>query len=967
MEKINDNSRQQKSANERLAIVVVDKKQFGHICVPYIINFSTPPIYPIVEQVTPTKLESDNERFNERERLIIKKLNKLNEQALFKTFSKEKTVKAFHEKITEEYIEKLIRPYIDEITSEVLGMAIQEEIPMFQKDGNYSNFYETDILMTSEYPDQTRFHFGITDTGDLIYALKLALNGQEMSLFKKRVIELTHSPASFILEHKLYHFRNIDIKKFRPFVGRNSILVPQPSVRKYMETFVRQCIEHHHVIAHGFKIIKRQAYCKGIVRLEQDELRCQLLLYFEYNSKRYAYGNSKKHIEVTDEDGQYTFCTYPRHTAKEQQIALLLNEIGLHITTNNELKCDELPNNATPPQIISWLNDKSSYFAQHDVAIEIEATEKYYYGNVDLRVDINEETDWFDIEAVVILDNAEIHFKQLRRNIVNHDPYFKLPDGSYFIIPDEWFSTWSDVLSFSTEQNGQLRIDKMHSSLIPPQYAEIENITAELTIQKTKRLGRLEAKLRPYQETGFQWMHTLYNNKYGGILADDMGLGKTVQTIALLSHIYASTDNKNKKTFNKSNLPATLIVMPVSLVHNWMNEIHHFAPHLAVYNYSGKNRLRSNDIGKILQHYHIVITSYGLLRNDIAHLSKYLFHYVILDESQYIKNPSSKIYHAVMDLKSEHRLTISGTPIENHLCDLWAQMNFLNPGLLGNASFFRHHFELPITKGKNEEKEEKLKKITAPFILRRTKEMVATDLPPISYQTIYCPMAEEQKKLYEKEKSCYRNELWNKETNSSLSAATKFSTLQALTRLRLIANHPVLADQTYSGASGKFDIVIERICNIVSEGHKILAFSSFVKDLALISKELSQRQMKHSMLTGATTNREDVIKEFNNDEKRCVFLISLKAGGVGLNLTSADYVFILNPWWNPQAEAQAINRSHRIGQTKNVFVYRFLSEETLEEKIDKLQENKRLLADNFITSNNPLRDMTDEELKELFV
>ena len=177
--------------------------------------------------------------------------------------------------------------------------------------------------------------------------------------------------------------------------------------------------------------------------------------------------------------------------------------------------------------------------------------------------------------------------------------------------------------------------------------------------------------------------------------------------------------------------------MPVSLVHNWMNEIHHFAPHLAVYNYSGKNRLRSNDIGKILQHYHIVITSYGLLRNDIAHLSKYPFHYVILDESQYIKNPSSKIYHAVMDLKSEHRLTISGTPIENHLCDLWAQMNFLNPGLLGNASFFRHHFELPITKGKNEEKEEKLKKITATFILRRTKEMVATDLPPISYQTIY--------------------------------------------------------------------------------------------------------------------------------------------------------------------------------------------------------------------------------------
>lgn len=955
---------------EKLAIIIVEKKALGHICVPYIINVEKAPIYNIVEKATPLLIESRDNVFSETELYIINELHRLNEQALLHKFSKEKSVKSFYEKLNSDFVDKALRPYIDTITANVLPLIIKCGLPIILKNDNYNSFYESDHIIASQYPDITRFHFGLTDDGDLIYSLKIANNGQEMNLFKKKIIELTSSPATFIYQHRLYHFQNIDIKKFRPFVQRNSILVPKASVKKYMETFVTQSIMHHYVIAHGFRIIKGSSICIGVLRLEFNITGYNLALYFKYNKKRYPYGNTNKHVELDYTNDKYTFYTFPRNISEEKQILLLLNDIGLHIYVNNILTCDECKSNSSPDSYIKWLNDKSSYLAEHNINVEIENnSSNFYYGSFDLRVDIDDKIDWFDINGIVVFEDVEIPFYKFKSNILNNDPYFHLPDGRVFIIPDEWFTTWSDIFSFVTEQDKSLQLDKMHASLIPDDYAELENISTDLIISNTQRQGALKATLRPYQEEGFKWMNTLYENKRGGILADDMGLGKTVQTLALLSHIYETApmiENAKNNGLNNTQYPASLIVMPVSLIHNWINEIKKFAPHLKTYNYSGRKRLRSEEIGSILKHYHIVITSYGLLRNDSCYLSNYNFHYIILDESQNIKNPSSKIYHAIRELKGAYRLTISGTPIENSLKDLWAQMNFTNPGLLGNLTFFRNQFETPISKGKDSTKEEKLKKITAPFILRRTKEMVAHDLPPITFQTVYCPMSEEQQNIYDKEKSSFINDIWGKTEDAYLRNHTSFMAMQALTRLRLIANHPILVDPNYNGNSGKFDLIIERIKHIVSEGHKMLIFSSFVKDLNLISNELSTHNLGHCMLTGSTKDREQVINTFNNSDDKNIFLISLKAGGVGLNLTSADYVFVLNPWWNPQAEAQAINRAHRIGQTKNVFVYRFISEGSIEEKIDKLQNIKRDLADNFITSNNPLTDLTEDEIKELF-
>jgi SNF2 family DNA or RNA helicase len=326
-----------------------------------------------------------------------------------------------------------------------------------------------------------------------------------------------------------------------------------------------------------------------------------------------------------------------------------------------------------------------------------------------------------------------------------------------------------------------------------------------------------------------------------------------------------------------------------------------------------------------------------------------------------IKNPASMLYKTMTRLKSQFKLVLTGTPVENSLTDLWTQLNFVNPGLLGDLSFFRREFAKPIEKMGDDEKEVKLRKIIQPFILRRTKEMVAVDLPPVTEQTVFCEMTEEQMKLYDEEKSSVRNSiLKNIETNGPEKSA--IMVLQGLMKLRQISNHPVMAFDDYAAGSGKFETVLQDMESVISEGHKILVFSSFVRHLNLYAEELKKKRILYAMLTGASLNREKIVNSFQKNSENKIFLISLKAGGVGLNLTAADYVFILDPWWNPASEMQALNRAHRIGQDKSVFVYRYITSNSIEEKIVRLQEKKSKLADTFISSNNPLKDLDIEQI-----
>jgi len=374
---------------------------------------------------------------------------------------------------------------------------------------------------------------------------------------------------------------------------------------------------------------------------------------------------------------------------------------------------------------------------------------------------------------------------------------------------------------------------------------------------------------------------------------------------------------------------------------------------------AARNKSASNFTG-----YDIIISSYHTVRQDIDMLTRINFFYVVLDESQHIKNPASHIYRAVMRLRADHRLVLTGTPVENSLTDLWTQLNFVNPGLLGSLAFFKREFARPIEKNFEEEKEKRLRKIIQPFIMRRTKEAVVRELPPVTEQVIHCDMSDEQAAIYEREKSAVRNSILENIESVGIEKSA-IIVLQGLMRLRQLANHPVLTNDTYSGGSGKYDTIIHNIESVVAEGHKILVFSSFVKHLELFPDWLNANSIGFAMLTGSTRNRESVIESFRRNESIRVFLISLKAGGVGLNLTEADYVFILDPWWNPASEIQALSRAHRIGQEKRVFVHRYISGNTIEEKIQRLQEKKTRLADTFVNTNNPLGDLDVKEMLEI--
>jgi SNF2 family DNA or RNA helicase len=400
--------------------------------------------------------------------------------------------------------------------------------------------------------------------------------------------------------------------------------------------------------------------------------------------------------------------------------------------------------------------------------------------------------------------------------------------------------------------------------------------------------------------------------------------------------------------------------MPVSLIHNWVNEIKKFAPNLRYIKYVGNDR---KNVLKKINDCDIILTSYGIVRNDIEELTKYKFFYIILDESQYIKNSASKIYNAVTKLKSENKLVLTGTPIENSLTDLWAQINFLNKGIMGNLNFFKKEFVTSIEKNKDEEKVEKLKKIINPFILRRTKKQVAPELPPKIEQFVYCDMYAEQKKMYDEEKSVIRNSILEKIENNNDKPA--LLAIEGLTRLRQISNHPKLLDENSLLDSGKFDEITRYVDNITAENNKVLIFSAYVKHLNLIADYLNKQSTKYSVITGKTRDREAQIQNFQDKDSINVFLIQIKAGGVGLNLTAADYVFIIDPWWNPAVEEQAINRAHRIGRDGKVMVYRFITSNSIEEKIQKLKDRKAKLAKTFISTEQAVDKLDLEKIMEM--
>ncbi|HEY2728137.1 MAG TPA: DEAD/DEAH box helicase, partial [Parafilimonas sp.] len=482
-----------------------------------------------------------------------------------------------------------------------------------------------------------------------------------------------------------------------------------------------------------------------------------------------------------------------------------------------------------------------------------------------------------------------------------------------------------------------------------------ERLKEHHTVKQIEPPQHLQNILRPYQVSGFQWLNYLSEVAWGGILADDMGLGKTVQALSFLHHF--------KKTNGKLR---ALVVCPTTLIFNWENEIKKFTPSLSWYIHHGSGR--SQQLAQY-ESADIVITTYGTLRSDIQLFITSAFDCVVLDESQAIKNPQSKVTKAASLLNAKNRLCMSGTPLQNNTFDMYAQMNFLNPGMLGSMEFFRQEFAIPIDKFGEKEQKEHLRKLLYPFILRRTKEQVAKDLPEKSEMILFCEMNDEQRKIYDAYRNDYRDKILGVVEDKGVNKS-QLTILQGLMKLRQICDSPAIVndEEKYPNVSVKLEELGREISENIGN-HKALVFSQFLGMLALIREKMKELEIDYEYFDGSTSapDREKAIQRFQNDENCRVFLISLKAGGVGLNLTAADYVYIVDPWWNPAVEQQAIDRTHRIGQTKNIFAYRMICKDTVEDKIIKLQERKRALAAELITDDTSfVKALTREDVEYLF-
>ncbi len=974
---------------EKFIVVLTENRHLGIIAVPYLVEDSNEsPSLSLNEQIDTANIDKYEYDFSQTEKNILKILNKLSDRHLFSIYSKDKTIKLFYNNLDGRKLNDIIRPHIEKYMAKCFDLlANDSNIPVYFKDAKYSNLYKSDKITVCKEIAEPVFYFTLSEEG-INYSLKVKIEKEDLALTYKKPIVICHEPCALLIKNTLYRFKDTDSKKFVPFFEKPEINIQSRSVGSYMETFVSNAIKNHHVVNKGFDIIEDKTKPKAIISLEQNiSQNPVLVLKFKYAQKEYlANSSSNIALQLDIDNGKYSFTKYKRDIVWEDKIIQTLMDYGLKQENGANFYPDSNLNEDNLPiqNIIDWINQNYDYLQIFDIDIkQNDLDNKYFVGNFSCDFTSDMDKDWFDLQMRVVVGDFEIPFIKIRKHIISGKKEYILPNGEIFLIPEEWFSKYTDILTFSEDKGGKIKLNNMYYNLLKSGSTNYNHATFK-SIPENKDNNTpegLKANLRPYQLQGFKWMNYLHNNNFGGILADDMGLGKTLQTITLLLKVYEENDLNQSEIdqlqqlnlfetsdlngFNNSGIPTSLIILPTSLIHNWLNEFKKFAPSLKIYIYSGAKRLKSKEIGKIIRHYHIVLSSYGVVRNDIEYLKHFQFHYTILDESQYIKNPNSKIYDAIMQLNCNKKLVLTGTPIENSLVDLWAQMNFVNNGLLGNLNFFKRHYITPIEKSNSEEHEEKLQKLIEPFVLRRTKEKVAKELPPITEQVMYCDMTPEQKKVYELEKSGIRNELLKTFEVKGVEKST-FLALQGLTRLRQIANHPVFVKPDFKGESGKFNMIVDNLESIVNENHKVLIFSSFVKDLDLLEKQINRKKIKYSKLTGSTTNRQEVVNNFENEKDCKVFLISLKAGGVGLNLVSADYVFLLNPWWNPAAESQAINRAHRIGQKQNVFVYRFISTETIEEKIMKLQEHKSKLADTFINSNNPFKNMNENQIKELF-
>ena len=826
--------------------------------------------------------------------------------------------------------------------------------PLFMPQGRFP-FTWIPLFIEDEMPELL---YCFENTPDWIYFYPdIRFKQKPLSLLNGMLV--SRKTARILLKNKIYEFDDeVDGSKFTAFFSKDKVSVSQLNAEEYIHKVIVPLAATNRVVAQGFEIQTVSFLQNAILRVKELEPIRQVTLFdndvidnsqkslvleliFEYQGFRFWAGQAGKTTSVEMHDDTFSILKVERDKALEQLYIDALKETGINL--------DGKVRKFGYSEGVEWLNEHYKQLELTGVDIKFEnrrgEPHKIFVGERSVFIEVEEGRDWFDIKGKVKFGQYEIPFVRVLNYIRQNKHEMILPNGEYVQIPQAWFEEYKALVEFARIEDGKAVIAKYHCVVAEDLKQKLninfsikENMRRLLSSELNHNFDLPEnfrGELRHYQREGYNWLRMLDDLSLGGCLADDMGLGKTIQTLCML--LWQS----------QQKMGVNLLVVPTSLIYNWEEEARKFTPDLKIYVHSGN--LRSKD-SKAFHNADIVLTSYGVLRRDKQLLSSFPFNYIILDEAQAIKNPQSDTAQVCLGLHGRRFLTLTGTPIENSLTDLWSQVHFFNRNMLGSSSHF-------LRACKTEGKQELYRHLLKPFMLRRNKKDVLTELPEKQITVQWCDMTDAQHKIYRDFRNNYREKfLGSKDEKDRVNTMIL---LEGLLRLRQIANHPSLVESSYNDDSGKFETVCEMMTEVIEQGDKVLIFSSFVEHLKLYRAFLETQNIKYAYLDGATKDRKEQVEKFQNNDDIQVFLLSLKAGGTGLNLTKASYVFLLDPWWNPAAEAQAYDRAHRIGQQNKVFVYKFISRNSIEEKILRLQEEKLKLSESMLGSDNELLKQLD--------
>jgi non-specific serine/threonine protein kinase len=836
-------------------------------------------------------------------------------------------------------------------------------------------------LGTVEHPVQTKLEI-LPEAGQIhleILKNEDGLNMRACAVFHQSSIALERGETRVLYTNPLWAlagstvFQINDSKNLEAiieWIKMPDVFVPQEEETNFLEKFFLPLAESFPL--EGATVDRETLHTDLVKRLYLSETagKLQVQLRFGYQEFELAYEPDPPKKSLRRRPNSWTLVEVERQILKEEAVYRSLSEPKYRLkrlTRTSDAGYFGLRGRTHP---ISFLLHSIPLLTKDGFEIYGEEELKTIQVNRNkpsLNFSISSGTDWFDLQVSIQFGELKVSLSEIRKVLRRKERYIKLADGSIGEIPENWLERYKYIFGLGKENRGGLRFSNTQIGLLDQLLEEENQLKVDWEFRRRRERLRsfagisarplpesFKGELRPYQKAGYDWLHFLNQFGFGGCLADDMGLGKTVQALVYLQSQYENSPKGQ---------PASLVVVPRSLLVNWQREASRFTPELRLLEFF--NQDRTKDLA-IFNQYDVIITTYGIMRRDIGLLRKYTFQHIILDESQIIKNPLSQTSRAARHLAAKQRLALTGTPVENSTAELWSLFAFLNPGLLGSLDFYKREFSGPIEKKGDELAAETLRKMVFPFILRRTKKQVAPELPPRTDRILYCDMEPAQRKFYQRMRDTYRGLLLGMLEKEGINAS-RMKFLEGLLRLRQISNHPRLVEEHFRGTSGKFELLLETLTTLKAEGHKVLVFSQFVQMLKILRQSLDQHKVPYLYLDGQTRNRQERVDEFQTNEDIPFFLISLKAGGVGLNLTAADYVIHIDPWWNPAVEMQATDRTHRIGQEKPVFVYKFITRDSVEEKILILQERKRELVNTLISSEKGfLKSLTSDDIQVLF-